>query len=183
MRVIAGRLKGRRLDSPTWTGLRPSSDRLRETLFNVLGDRADGARVFDGFAGTGAVGIEALSRGAAHVTFAEKDPRATALVAANLARCGVKDGYTIEQGDVAAVLRRGAADVPFDVVLLDPPYDADAVAVAGVLEAAATRMGPAALLVLERSRRREPTVPAALERVRDIVSGDSVLTFMQVQPR
>ena len=76
MRIIAGTLKGRRLDAPTWPGLRPTSDKLRETLFNVLQGRLPGARVLDAFAGTGAVGIEALSRGAAHVTFVEQDARA-----------------------------------------------------------------------------------------------------------
>ena len=78
MRVIAGALKGRRLKSPTWDGLRPTSDRLRETLFNVIAPRVAGARVLDGYAGTGAVGIEALSRGARQVTFVERDRRARA---------------------------------------------------------------------------------------------------------
>ena len=89
MRVIAGTLKGRRLKAPTWDGLRPTSDKLRETLFNVLAPRMAGARVLDGYAGTGAVGIEAISRGAAHVAFIEKDRRAAALVGQNLAACGV----------------------------------------------------------------------------------------------
>ena len=75
MRVIAGSLKGRRLKPPTWAGLRPTSDKLRETLFNILAPRLAGARVMDGYAGTGAVGIEALSRGAAHVTFVDSDAR------------------------------------------------------------------------------------------------------------
>jgi 16S rRNA (guanine(966)-N(2))-methyltransferase RsmD len=92
MRVIAGTLKGRRLKAPDWDGLRPTSDKLRETLFNILGTRVAGARVLDGYAGTGAIGIEALSRGAAHVTFVERDRRATALIAANLAACGVREG-------------------------------------------------------------------------------------------
>ena len=103
MRVIAGRFKGRRLKTPSWTGLRPTSDKLRETLFNILAPRLEGARVLDGFAGTGAVGIEALSRGVAHVTFVEQDRRAAALIAANLDVCGQKQGYTIECGDVALV--------------------------------------------------------------------------------
>src|SRR4029453_6596223 len=83
MRIIAGSLKGRRLEAPDWDGLRPTSDRLRETLFNVLAPAIDGARVLDVYAGTGAVGIEALSRGAAHVTFVESDRRAQALVEEN----------------------------------------------------------------------------------------------------
>ena len=92
MRVIAGRLKGRRLNSPSWDGLRPTSDKLRETLFNILAPRIAGARVLDAYAGTGALGIEALSRGAARVTFIERDRRAQALIEENLARCGIADG-------------------------------------------------------------------------------------------
>src|SRR4051812_48831390 len=95
MRIVAGTLKGRRLEAPSWEGLRPTSDKLRETLFNVLAPRIAGAQVLDGYAGTGAVGIEALSRGAAHVTFVERDPRAVALIEANLRRCGISDRYAI----------------------------------------------------------------------------------------
>src|SRR5829696_8006606 len=136
VRVIAGRFKGRRLKAPTWDGLRPTSDKLRETLFNIVAPRIEGARVLDGYAGTGAVGIEALSRGAAHVTFVEQDPRARGLIAENLARCGLLmtsirgsshrgvgqgDGYTIERGSAEDVLSR--LEPVFDVVYLDPPYD------------------------------------------------------------
>lgn len=177
MRVIAGRFKGRRLKAPNWEGVRPTSDKLRETLFNIVAARLEGAQVLDGFAGTGAVGIEALSRGAAHVTFVERDRRAAALVAANLALCGVGEGYTIEQGDVAAVLRRSPRGRAYDLVLLDPPYDADPDTVTQALEAAAGWMTPGGLLVLERASRREPPVPASLRRVRDVASGDSTLTF------
>src|ERR1700752_440620 len=99
MRVIAGVLKGRRLSSPDWPGLRPTSDKLRETLFNVLGTHVEGARLLDGFAGTGAVGIEALSRGATHVTFVERDRGALALIDANLHHCGLKQGYAIIRVD------------------------------------------------------------------------------------
>src|SRR6266540_3890577 len=95
MRVIAGTFKGRRLKSPTWDGLRPTSDKLRETLFNVLGPRVAGARVLDGYAGTGALGIEAISRGASHVTFVDADRRAQALIAENLRACGIETGYTM----------------------------------------------------------------------------------------
>src|ERR671933_2126069 len=104
MRVIAGRYKGRRLKTPTWEGLRPTSDKLRETLFNILAPRIEGARMLDGYAGTGAVGIEALSRGAAHVTFVERDRRAQALIAENLARCGIANGYAIIRATVARAL-------------------------------------------------------------------------------
>src|SRR3990170_5196344 len=120
MRVIAGELKGRRLEAPDWEGLRPMSDKLRETLFNILGPRIPGARVLDGYAGTGAVGIEALSRGATHVSFVERDPRAARLIATNLERCGVVDRYAIIRAPFAGC--QGLPADPFDIVFLDPPY-------------------------------------------------------------
>src|SRR5205809_8099041 len=104
MRIIAGDHRGRTLESPAWDGLRPTSDKLRETLFNILAPRIGGARVLDGYAGTGAVGIEALSRGAAHVTFVERDRRAQALVAENLSHRGVTDGYAIIRASVSRAL-------------------------------------------------------------------------------
>lgn len=179
MRVIAGRFKGRRLKAPSWDGLRPTSDKLRETLFNILAPRVDGARVLDGFAGTGAVGIEALSRGAAHVTFVERDRRAAALVAANLELCGQQQGYTIVCGDVAEVLRRLLDSTSFDVILLDPPYDFDSSAVTTTLEAAGERVTANGLVVLERATRRMPHVPSSLTHVRDVKSGDSTLTILR----
>src|SRR5688500_2744851 len=176
MRVIAGRFKGRRLKATTWDGLRPTSDKLRETLFNILAPRINGARVLDGFAGTGAVGIEALSRGAAHVTFVEQDRRAVALIQANLAACGVDADYNVTHGDVAATLRNGSA--LFDVILLDPPYDLHPMS--PTLEAAAARLSAEGLLVLERATRHDPDIPATLTRVRDVKSGDSSLTFFEI---
>ena len=179
MRVIAGRFKGRRLKTPSWVGLRPTSDKLRETLFNILAPRIAGARVLDGFAGTGAVGIEALSRGAAHVTFVEQDRRAAALVEVNLDLCGQKQGYTIECGDVATVLRRLPGDAAFDLILLDPPYDIESGAMTTTLEAAASRVAADGLVVLERATRRSPDAPHALSHVRDVASGDSTLTMFR----
>jgi 16S rRNA (guanine966-N2)-methyltransferase len=176
MRVIAGSCKGRRLKTPTWTGLRPTSDKLRETLFNILAPRVGGARVLDGFAGTGAVGIEALSRGAAHVTFIDADRRAAALVEQNLSLCGIEEGFAIRRGDVAGVLRSLPDGAVFDLILLDPPYAAPNVV--ETLEAAAARLAPGGLLVLERATRHEPDVPASLIRMRTVKSGDSSLTFL-----
>src|SRR3954469_17759338 len=122
MRVIAGALKGRRLDAPTWGGLRPTSEKLRETLFNVLASRVDGARVLDGYAGTGALGIEAISRGASHVTFVESDRRARHLIETNIARCGIAEGYVIIGSTVLQAIDRLAGEPPFDIVFLAPPY-------------------------------------------------------------
>jgi 16S rRNA (guanine(966)-N(2))-methyltransferase RsmD len=175
VRVIAGTLKGRRLDSPTWDGLRPTSDKLRETLFNVLAARIEGARVLDGYAGTGAVGIEALSRGAAGVTFVERDPRAVRLIETNLARCGVGDRY--------AIIRAGFADAPerlrgtrFDVVFADPPYGSEALRQA--LETAAALVEPTGLVVVEHAMREAPDDKhGSLECTRTLKSGDSALSF------
>ncbi len=181
LRVIAGTHKGRRLKAPTWEGLRPTSDKLRETLFNILGSRTEGARVLDGFAGTGALGIEALSRGAAHVTFVDRDPRALALVRENLRRCGVEHGYAIIRGDVATVVKGGVSP-EFDVILLDPPYEfpetADVVALAG------SCLAPGGLLVLEHARRRPaPEHAGPLLRTRVVTSGDSALSFYEPRER
>src|SRR5687767_14823586 len=162
MRIIAGQYKGRRLKAPSWEGVRPTSDKLRETLFNILSPRIDGARVVDGFAGTGAVGIEALSRGAAHVLFIERDRRAAALIASNLDRCGVKQGYTIECGDVASVLRRSPGATERDLVLLDPPYDIDSDTVTQALEAAAGVLAAGGVVVLGGSSWRERAVAAGV---------------------
>lgn len=177
MRVIAGRFKGRRLQAPSWEGLRPTSDKLRETLFNILAPRIAGARLLDGYAGTGAVGIEALSRGAAHVTFVERDRRAVRLVEANLAACRIEADYTIHTGELVTVLRRYSGP-PFDVIWLDPPYDTSDVA--APLGAAAEVVAPGGLVVLERATRRDPGTPARLTRVRDVKSGDSTLTFFSL---
>jgi 16S rRNA (guanine966-N2)-methyltransferase len=175
MRVIAGAFKGRRLKTPTWEGLRPTSDKLRETLFNILAPRIEGARMLDGFAGTGAVGIEALSRGAAHVTFIDSDRRATALIERNLALCGIERDYSVENGPLERTLRRLPDGERFDLIVLDPPYDAPALE--DTLAAAAKRLAPDGLLVLERATRRNPDAPASLMRTRDVKSGDSTLTF------
>ena len=176
--MIAGRYKGRRLRAPTWEGLRPTSDRLRETLFNVLAPRIAGARVLDGYAGTGAVGIEALSRGAVHVIFVERDRRAADLIAANVAACGIEQGYTIQCAEVGAALDALPASDSFDLILLDPPYDAERVP--EVLATAAHHVAAGGLVVLERATRRQTEVPAGLTRLRDIKSGDSTLTVMAV---
>jgi 16S rRNA (guanine966-N2)-methyltransferase len=180
VRVIAGTLKGRRLESPDWDGLRPTSDKLRETLFNVLAPRIVGARVLDGYAGTGAVGIEALSRGAAQVVFVDRDARARALIAANLARCGIAGGCAIIRASFDA---SGGSDVfsntfnTFNIVLLDPPYDDSP---EQVLADTAVLTAPAGLLVLEHARRRTvPDEAAGLRRTRQIRSGDSMLSFYE----
>ena len=175
MRIIAGELKGRRIDTPDWDGLRPTSDKLRETLFNVLGPGIRGARVLDGFAGTGAVGIEALSRGAAEVTFVDSDPRAVALISANLARFGIEDRHAIIRARLADALNRLNGET-FDILFLDPPYGPEALEQA--LKAANRLAAARTLVVIEHaSRDAAPQEAGALVRVRELKSGDSALAF------
>jgi 16S rRNA G966 N2-methylase RsmD len=201
MRVIAGSLKGRRLKTPSWEGLRPTSDKLRETLFNILAPRIAGARVLDGYAGTGALGIEALSRGAAWVTLIEADRRAQMLIAENLALCGIDNSYAIIRAKVGRALdslHNQPAFEPFEIVLLDPPYALRPVSRDGVpghgaaghggddldaiLTAAGRVLAPTGVLVLERARRDPaPETAGRLRRLRTVVSGDSALSFYEMQ--
>src|SRR6266536_720501 len=132
MRVIAGKFRGRRLKSPPSLQTRPTSDRLRETLFNILAPRIRGARFLDLCAGSGAVGIEALSRGAAHVTYVDQSRRMCALIEANLDEVGVDDDEReVVCSEVTAFLRRLMRrliknETPrLDLVFFDPPYVTD----------------------------------------------------------
>jgi 16S rRNA (guanine966-N2)-methyltransferase len=183
VRVVAGEFRGRQLKSPTWEGLRPTSDRLRETLFNILGPSVRGARVLDGFAGTGAIGIEALSRGAAHVTFIDKDPRAVKLIAANLVALGL--GRDSAREDSHAIIRAGFADAArqwpdgdFDLIVLDPPYAETAVADA--IAAVHPLVKPGTRLVVEHGTRyAAPPAQAGLRLQRTVTAGDSALSFYE----
>ena len=176
MRIIAGRLKGRRLRGPVGTGVRPTSDALRETLFNVLGPTIDGLRVLDAFAGTGALGLEALSRGAVSVTFVERDRREVRVLEANVAACGVQDACVIIRDDFLGI--DGRHDIPhaFDLALLDPPYDLKDLDVA--VGGAAALVSSDGRIVLEHARRRaSPDAVPGWQRSRLLVAGDSALSF------
>jgi len=180
LRVIGGALKGRRLKAPAWDGLRPTSDKLRETLFNVLAPRVAGARVLDGYAGTGAVGIEAMSRGAASVAFVERDRRAQQLIAENLAHCDLTSGCVIIRASVArAIDDLTHAHDSFDLILLDPPYDET---VDSVVDSAGALLAPRGVLVLEHARRRPSPMSGRLARTRQLVAGDSALSFYSCLP-
>src|SRR5579863_546991 len=126
MRIIAGTFRSRPLKAPQGLATRPSSDRLRETLFNVLAPRIEGAAFLDLYAGSGAVGIEALSRGAASVDFVERAPAAIAVLRGNLAGLGLSAGFRLHSNSVGLVLRRmkPSTGTAFHLVFLDPPYDA-----------------------------------------------------------
>jgi len=187
LRVIAGSLKGRRLETPAWEGLRPTSDRLRETLFNILSPRISGAHVLDAFAGTGAVGIEALSRGARQVTFAERDRRAIDLITANVAHCGVAEGCAIIRVD----LGRGPLpfDTVFDLIFLDPPTFSNSKRMsrefdvqrdhADLIRAAMERLAPGGLLLFSTNFRKFRLDRAALAGfdIRDITKGTVPFDF------
>ena len=176
MRIVAGTLKGRRLKGPVTDDVRPTSDRLRETLFNVLGPTVKGSRVLDAFAGTGAVGLEAISRGAAHVTFYENDPKASKVAIENILHCGVADACHMIRADF--LKSKGSADC--DLVFLDPPYDDDGLT--AVLRVAATHAIPGGVIVLEHRRSREsPPEEGSLVRTRVLLSGDSGLSFYEVR--
>lgn len=179
MRIISGALKRRRLATPDFEGLRPTSDRLRETLFNIIAPRVPGVSLLDGFAGTGALGIEALSRGAAHVTFVDADRRAVALVTENVRRCGVAERCAIIRGGLVEASAR-LEEAPFGLVLLDPPYTCDTGEMSDVLRAVSGALAIGGLVVLEHARRREaPSSAGDLTRVRTVTSGDSVLSFYE----
>lgn len=176
MRIIAGTLKGRRLWPPPARGVRPTSDRLRETLFNVLREEVVGARMLDGFAGTGAVALEALSRGAVHATLVEHDSRALGVLGRNITDCGMEAAATIVRGDAVDFCRRASQRGAYDIVFLDPPYDQPDLQ--AIVEIAAPCVTAGGVLVLEHSSRRpSPDGRGGLEQTRRLVAGDSALTF------
>jgi 16S rRNA (guanine966-N2)-methyltransferase len=159
LRIVAGSLRGSRLDVPDLPGLRPTPDRIRETLFNWLQPVIDGARCLDLFAGSGALGIEALSRGAAACVFVERERRLAALIANNLARLHVDRGRVVSADAEGFLAAPDSADT-FDVVFLDPPFEADLWS--GAAQALEGRgwLADNALVYVESPREIAPAVPA-----------------------
>jgi len=188
MRIIAGLYRSRTLAAPPGLSTRPTSDRLRETLFNVLVSRIPGAAFLDLYAGSGAVGLEALSRGAAHVTFVERAPAALKVLRGNLARLGIRDGVRVHAGSVGAFLRsaaaRGEKREGYDVVFLDPPYDAaeEYEATFRLLGGDAQGiLGSGALAVAEHRRKQVLDEQyGSLKRTRRLEQGDAALSFFAV---
>jgi 16S rRNA (guanine(966)-N(2))-methyltransferase RsmD len=184
VRIIAGSLRSRRLEAPPGLATRPTSDRLRETLFNVLALRIEGAAFLDLYSGSGAVGMEALSRGAAQVEFVERAPAALKVLRGNLERLGIASGFRIHAVGVGAFLRR-AAEAPkherYEVVFLDPPWDAaeEYAATLGLLGgSAAGLLGEGALVIAEhRKKQRLEDCYGSLERTRLLEQGDAALSF------
>ena len=157
MRVVAGRFGGRRLSAPPGPGTRPTSDRVREALFSILhaGGAIGGARVLDLYAGSGALGIEALSRGATSAVFVERDGRATAALRANLDLLGLTSQEAdVRRADVLGALREARTRAEtYDLALCDPPYRLAAGLGASLSEALAPVLAPHARVVCESDRR------------------------------
>ncbi|MGJ5137908.1 16S rRNA (guanine(966)-N(2))-methyltransferase RsmD [Bradyrhizobium oligotrophicum] len=182
MRVVGGRLKGRNIASPAWRDIRPTQDRLREALFNILvhayEDPIEGARVLDLFAGTGALGIEATSRGAAFTLFVDNGAEARALLRNNVESLGL--------GGVTKVYRRDATDLgpahpvePFSLVFLDPPYGK------GLAEKALASLRdggwlvPSALLVVEESKAAAFKAPEGFEELERRAYDETEFVFLR----
>ena len=164
--------------------LRPTSDRLRETLFDILQGRIEGCYFVDGYAGTGAVGIEAVSRGASDVVFLEKHRASTALIRKNLASLGISDGVEVMSGDVCRGLATLAArGVPADILFFDPPY-AEHEEYARVLEALAgsALVAEGSLIIFERTRKTVlEGAHGPLRRTRTVEQGDAALDFYMLK--
>ena len=186
MRIVAGKYRSRILKSLKGNALRPTSDRLRETLFNVLGTNVSGSRFLDVFAGTGAVGIEAISRGATQVVFVENHAAAATLIRRNLASLEIQNGAQILLFDALRGLEKLAArhkptDAPFDFVFVDPPYAEKEQydRVLGFL-GAASFLSEGSLVIAEHRRTHElPQRIGRLMQTRILRQGDAALSFFE----
>jgi 16S rRNA (guanine966-N2)-methyltransferase len=158
-------------------GTRPTSDKLRETVFNILGARVEGATFLDGCAGMGAIGIEAISRGAKLVYFIDQSGKACQIIRENLKSLEVEDGFKILQMDL--IKGFGVVNVQFDIAFVDPPYERE-----DLYESTLNRFGsapllaPDGLLIVEHSKRKDlPGTAGNLHRIRSLVQGDAALAF------
>jgi 16S rRNA (guanine966-N2)-methyltransferase len=179
VRIISGTFKGRRLRGPKGMDVRPTSDRLRQTLFDILGTRVPGSVFLDGFAGTGSVGLEAISRGAREVVFIESAPESVKLIRQNLSDCGVRSGYRILQRDIFMALRELARQrFRPDTVYFDPPYDWEPYRDLLSLTFSADMVQPQTLAIIEhRSKSQLPDQEGGGRRFRTVAQGDKGLSF------
>lgn len=181
MRVITGLAKGRRLKAPKGMDTRPTSDRVKEALFNILGQRVVDAEFLDLFAGTGSIGIEALSRGSRAVVFVERDPRAYKVILDNLNTVGFSKGVELYRQEVQkATIMLGKRKKAFDIVFIDPPYQKN-------LEKQTlddlqknNLLKPHSLVIVEGSTRDSlPKEVGILRLVREEIYGDTTLSFYE----
>lgn len=176
MRVIAGAARGVALVAPRDPGTRPITDRVKETLFAILGERVVEARVLDLYAGSGALGIEALSRGARHATFVERGRAGVAAIHANLKRTGLAAEASVQADGVERFLER-APRRSFDLVLVDPPYAQWALL--APLERMVPLLAPGASVVVKHFWRTDVPAPDGLVRYRERRFGETALTFLE----
>ena len=177
MRVIAGSARGKALAAPKGSRTRPITDRVKETLFGILGVRVPDARVLDLYAGSGAVGIEALSRGAESADFVEHDRSALAVLRQNLADTRLDRDARVHATDVERFL--ASAEGSWDLVVLDPPYEARAIV--APLRALVPRLAPGASVVVKHFWRTEVPEVAGLAVVRTRRFGETMLTFLEAR--
>jgi 16S rRNA (guanine966-N2)-methyltransferase len=161
MRIIAGSRKGHTIYAPKGLDTRPTGDRVREALFDLVGP-VDGASVLDLYAGSGALGLEALSRGAARVAFAETDPAACRVIRKNLEQLGLAGGRVLQRDAVAVLRGEAAAGVRHDLVLADPPYERWGEVEPELAALLPAVVAPSGLAVVETSARLEPRLPLDL---------------------
>ncbi len=182
MRIIGGIHRGRRLRAVEGLAVRPTSDRLRETLFNILAPRIEGSRFLDICAGSGAVGLEALSRGAGAATFIDNSRRACSVIEANLQTLGIKREATVINRDAFTALKRLADEAKqFDIVFLDPPY------ASGIYDTLMHELATTALLsndsiVIVEHRAKTPPEPHydELKLFREVKQGESAIAFYKI---
>jgi len=180
MRIIRGTLKGRRLATPKGFQTRPTSDRIKESLFDILGGKVEGKLVLDLYAGTGSLGIEALSRGAKKIVFVEKGRQALQLLTKNLSRCGLSGGAEILPKDVLRAIgilhQRGER---FDLIFIDPPYER------GLIQKTLTKLESQriyhedSILIIQHDRRETlPEGLGELNLIRQRKIGDTLISFL-----
>jgi len=181
VRIIAGKFRGRKLKSPPSLEVRPTLDRLRETLFNIIADRVDGAVFLDLCAGSGAVGIEALSRGAAYATFVDRSRKMCQLIRANLALCRItEEEAEVVQAEALEFVRRAIKhhSQPWDIVFFDPPYASNYLEVMDLLSQASDLFTESAVLIVEHHHKKDlPVEVGKMVRKRVLKQGDSALSF------
>jgi 16S rRNA (guanine966-N2)-methyltransferase len=175
MRVIAGSARGVPLTAPRGTRTRPITDRVKETLFGILGERVPDARVLDLYAGSGAIGIEALSRGAMSADFVEHDRAALAALRRNLDRTRLSEGASVHAQDVESYL--ASSEASWDLVVLDPPYEVRAIV--APLRAVVPRLAPGASVVVKHFWRTEVPEDAGLAVIRTRRFGETTLSFLE----
>jgi 16S rRNA (guanine(966)-N(2))-methyltransferase RsmD len=177
VRVISGKFKSRRLKGVPPAGIRPTSDKLRGTLFNILGPSVQGSTFLDGCAGVGGVGIEAISRGAAFVYFVDQSRKARQIIQGNLTALEIEEGFKILEMDLIKAL--DLIGTPLDVAFVDPPYERQDLYQACLDRfGAAPLLAPGGLLIMEYSKREElPDAAGPLRKIRSLVQGDAALAF------